>query len=84
MSTVENTEPTPRDLTEVITAVLELIPETEQQIRSMLGNLRETAFFAPPEGMGALWSLGTEYLIEELGEPTTPWKVEVARVWSGR
>ena len=75
-----------RDLADVITAVLALIPADEQDLRAALGSLRESAAFAPPEGMALLWRRGTEYLVEHLGEqcPTEGWQLEVGRVWSGR
>jgi hypothetical protein len=78
-----------REIVDVINDVLEVVPETETKLRLELAHLRESACYAPPEGVPGLWRRGSQVLTELLGprmetEPAGSWCLRVAAIWSGK
>lgn len=73
-----------RDLTEVLAQMLDLIPESEKDLRARLSYIRDSAFYTPPESMGGQWRFALDALIQYIGEPKTEWQIRVCELFSGR
>lgn len=74
----------PRDIADVISQMLELIPQNETDLRTRLTAVRESAAFAAPEMMGIWWERGAEVLEEALPKRAEAWAKRVLDIWMGR
>lgn len=74
---------TPRSLPAVITAMLAVIPEGETRLRTRLTSVRHSAEFTPPEMMPVRWRTASDVLVDEVGEPSPGWQMEMARIFAG-
>jgi len=77
----------PRDVTEVIAAMLEVIPEEEgtETLRASLDDIRGSGMYRPPEIQHLTWQEGAEALVDYFGGdyPQTEWGRKVAEIWTG-
>lgn len=73
-----------RDLSVVIEALLVTIPDTETDLRAKLTSLLGRIPYTAPELAGNMWHETARVLAEAIPNPTLPWQVEVARVFTGR
>lgn len=74
----------PRELGEVIDAMLAEVPETESRLRAALVGFKSSNDFAPPEGAKMWWKATVDLLMKEIGEPKSEWQKRVAAIFSGK
>lgn len=77
-------KPPPRNLADVITQMLDVIPPNETKLRETLGAVRDSARFAAPEIMPTWWQEGANALTDTLLGRTDAWVQRVADIWCGR
>jgi hypothetical protein len=73
-----------RQLPDVIDKILEVIPKEKADLIGSLERIRESALFAPPEGMNVWWQETGATLEAGVGQPTENWHHELVRIMSGR
>lgn len=76
-----------RYLPDVIEQMLAVVPESEEDLRRDLGNLRASALYAAPEIMGRWWRSSAETLIARFGKAPqldAQWKRQMFDIWGGR
>ena len=88
MKPVELGNAKPRDLCEVLSRILMLIPEAPgwRNLRQELRYIHDTVSFQPPEAMSGWWQRAGSALHQWLGEPardSPPWVWAVVRCFSG-
>jgi len=74
----------PRELGDVIDAMLVEVPETESGLRAALAGIKSSNAFAPPEGARMWWKATVDLLMNEIGEPKSGWQKRVAAIFSGK
>ena len=72
-----------RDLVDVIDRMLELIPDSEHDLRKKLASVQDSAHYTPPDGMAIRWEQLLKVLWNNLGAPVAGWQVQVARLFGG-
>ncbi len=74
-----------RDLSEVLTAMLAVIPDAERDLRGRLTWIVETLPYQPPEAHGEYWHRGaltiSKYFYDQ--EPSPGWEADMVAIWMG-
>jgi len=75
-----------RNITDVITVILRLIPDTEIDFRKGLKLVAERADYTAPEIIDHRWAEGSDLLGKYLPEPgfLNGWQRQVVELWTGR
>lgn len=76
------TENKPRNLAEVIDAMVLHIPKSETDTLAALASIRSSVLYAAPEMMQTWWREIQVVLQEEIGTPDVDWKIHVAAHFS--
>lgn len=73
-----------RDLIEVLDRVLEVIPESEGELRNGLQKVRSSAGYTAPEAIASRWIEAADVFAEHLPADTnvmSDWQARVAELW---
>ena len=74
-----------RDLSEVLKAMLAVIPDTEDHLRVGLTWIVETLPYQPPEVHGEYWQRGAIIISKHFYgvEPEPGWESDMVAIWMG-
>ena len=75
-----------RYLPDVIEKMLSEVPPDKTVLIASLEDIKDSAEYAPPEGLGLWWRQCAECLMEELGSepPIGGWQGKVVDIWTDR
>ncbi len=76
--------PSPRNLPDVIDAMLAVIPVDQQNLRHCLANAKQSSCYAPPENQHIWWQETQGILAQLVGEPKLDWQWQVAAAFAGK
>ncbi len=76
--------PSPRNLPDVIDAMLVVIPETERHLLHSLKSAKQSSYYAPPENQHIWWKETQGILAQMVGEPKLDWQWLVAAAFAGK
>lgn len=72
-----------RKLTDVIDAIIPVIPAGHDGLVNRLLAIRVSSSLAAPEMQPEWWNRCYDLLVSELGDPDTEWKAEINVIFSG-
>lgn len=75
-------EPPGRDLVQVINDCLDIIPETESDLRAALASHASSYRYAAPEMRQFWWEETANTLTQKIGQPSKLWEKQVAATFN--
>lgn len=76
-----------RPLDKVIEATIKLVPQDFPERAGLvngLNSIKESYLFAAPEVVSHVWYRFSKYIADNLGQPDTAWKEEIADLIQGK
>lgn len=74
----------PRNLPDVIDAMLVVIPATELRLLYDLKNTKQSSYYAPLENQHLWWRQTQAILAQLVGEPKLDWQWQVAGIFASK
>lgn len=73
-----------RKLTDVIDAIIYIIPAGHDELTSMLTSIKESSSVAAPEVQWEHWTRVFDLLVSEISDQDEDWKIEAGAIFSGK